>query len=67
MSTTSIVAVTNRVTKDDDDSAARNRQLADRASELAGLGQMGYTLAHSAVIEGAESVTFVDTLTRIND
>ena len=64
MSTTSIGAVTNRVTKDDNDSAARIRQLGDRGAELAGLGQMGYTLEHTAVIEGSEFVTFVGTLPR---
>jgi hypothetical protein len=62
--TQSIQAIQTRVTKDDNETAARSRQLANRAEELASYARNGYTLAHTAAIEGTEFVTFVDTLTR---
>jgi hypothetical protein len=67
MATTSIQSVETPVSKDDSESMARSRQLANRSEDLASYGQHGYTLAHTAVIDGSEFVTFVDTLTRIND
>jgi len=67
MATTSIQSIETRVSKDDTEGMARSRQLANRSEDLSSYGQHGYTLAHTAVIEGTEFVTFVDTLTRIND
>jgi hypothetical protein len=63
----SIQTIENHVTKDDRDAAARNRQLANRGDELTSYARAGYSLAHTATIEGTEYVTFVDTLTRDND
>jgi hypothetical protein len=63
----SIQSIANHVTKDDNEAAARNRQLTSRAEELASYAGAGYSLTHTAVIEGADYVTFVDTLTRQND
>ena len=67
MATTSIQTIETRVSRDDNGGFARSGQLANRNQDLASYGQQGYTLAHTAVIEGTEFVTFVDTLTRIND
>ena len=44
-----------------------NRQLTNRADDLASYARAGYSLTHTAVIEGADYATFVDTLTRQND
>ena len=65
--THSIQTIQTRVTRDDNESAARSRQLANRGEELTSYARHGYTLAHTAAIESAESVTFVDTVTRPND
>jgi hypothetical protein len=62
--TQSIQTIQTRVTRDDNETAARSRQLANRGEELASYARSGYTLAHTAAIETAEAVTFVDTLTR---
>lgn len=64
MTTTTIQTLETRVTKDDDEALARSRQLANRSEDLNSYGRNGYTLAHTAVIEGADFLTFVDTLTR---
>jgi hypothetical protein len=63
----SIQTIANHVTRDDNEAATRNRQLTGRADELASYARAGYSLTHTAVVEGAEFVTFVDTLTRQND
>lgn len=60
----SIQVIANRVTKSDDDTVAKNRQIGYRAEELADYAHRGYQLAHTATIDGPEYVTFVDTLTR---
>ena len=62
----SIQSIANHVTKDGN-KAARDRQLANRAGELASCARTGYSLTHTTVIEGPDYVTFVDTLTRNND
>jgi hypothetical protein len=61
-----IQSIANHVNKDGN-KAARDRQLANRAGELASCARAGYSLTHTAVIEGTEFVTFVDTLTRQAD
>ncbi|ASD24187.1 hypothetical protein B7495_18010 (plasmid) [Cryobacterium sp. LW097] len=63
----SIETIQTRVTKIDDNSWSRTRQLAKRGEDLHSHAQAGYTLAHTATIASAGYVTFVDTLTRVND
>lgn len=63
----SIETIANHVTRDDNEAATRNRQLTGRADELASYAGAGYTLTHTATVEGTDYVTFVDTLTRNND
>jgi hypothetical protein len=65
--TQSIQTIANHVTKDDNDVPTRNRQLANRAEELTSYARAGYSLTHTATVEGAEFVTFVDTLTKDTD
>jgi hypothetical protein len=65
--TQSIQTIANHVTKDDNEAAVRNRQLTGRGDELASYARGGYSLTHTATIEGTDYVTFVDTLTRDND
>lgn len=48
----------------DDDFMRRTDGLVQREDDLNAWGRRGYILAHTAVIQGAERVTFVDTLTR---
>ena len=67
MATTSIQTIETRVTKEDSEGMARSRQLANRSEDLTSYARAGYTLAHTAVIEGTDYVTFVDTLTRAGD
>ena len=67
MTTTSIQTIETRVPKDDNEGAARSRQLAYRGEDLTSHARAGYVLAHTATIDGTEYVTFVDTLTRVND
>ena len=67
MATTSIQTIETRVPRDDSEGTARSRQLANRGEDLAGYARAGYTLAHTAVVEGTDFVTFVDTLTRTSD
>ncbi|WP_104135125.1 hypothetical protein [Cryobacterium sp. Y62] len=62
-----IETIQTRVTKSDDDTWSRTRQLAKRGEDLHNHAQAGYTLAHTATIDSPEYVTFVDTLTRVND
>jgi hypothetical protein len=62
--TQSIQTIANHVTKDDSEASVRNRQLTNRADELTSYARAGYNLAHTATVEGAEFVTFVDTLTK---
>jgi hypothetical protein len=63
----SIQTIANRVTRDDSDAATRYRQLTARADELSSYARVGYSLTHTATIEGTDSVTFVDTLTKETD
>jgi hypothetical protein len=65
--TQSIQTIANHVTKDDSDALARSRQLTNRADELTSYARAGYRLTHTATVEGAEFVTFVDTLTKDTD
>ena len=67
MATTSIQTIETRVTKTDDDHRGRTRQLAQRSEDLENHARAGFSLAHTATIDTAEYVTFVDTLTRVND
>lgn len=67
MATMSIETIQTRVTKSDDDSGNRTRQLARRSEDLQAHAQVGFTLVHTATVESIECVTFVDTLTRAND
>ena len=63
----SIHTIANHVTKDDNDTPARSRQLTNRADELTSYARAGYRLTHTDTVEGAEFVTFVDTLTKDTD
>jgi hypothetical protein len=65
--TQSIQTIANHVTKDDSEASVRNRQLTNRADELTSYARAGYSLTHTATVEGAEFVTFVDTLTKDTD
>ncbi|TFC01509.1 hypothetical protein E3O42_10365 [Cryobacterium adonitolivorans] len=67
MATLSIETIQTRVTKSDDDTWSRTLQLAKRGEDLYAHAQASYTLAHTATIDSAEYVTFVDTLTRVSD
>ena len=67
MTTTHIQTIATRITKDDTANASRSRQIANRNEDLNNYARYGYTIAHTAVIEGTEFVTFVDTLTCTND
>ncbi|MBF4592041.1 hypothetical protein [Curtobacterium sp. VKM Ac-1395] len=62
-----ISTIVTRVTKDNDGHQRRMRQLGDREAELQTYARVGYSLAHTAVIETAEDATFIDTLTKNND
>jgi hypothetical protein len=63
----SIPTIAHHVTKDDTEAPARHRQLTGRADELASYARAGYSLTHTALLEGGEYVTFADTLTRQNN
>ncbi len=63
----SIQVIENRVVKSDDDVVSKSRQIGYRAQEVADYARAGYALAHTATIDGADYVTFVDTLTRTTD
>jgi hypothetical protein len=67
MATMSIQTIETRVTKDDNEIQARSRQLANRSEDLSSHARVGYVLTHTATIDTTEYVTFVDTLTRVND
>lgn len=67
MATMSIQTIETRVTKVDNESQARSRQLANRSENLNSHARVGYALTHTASIDGTEYVTFVDTLTRVSD
>ncbi|ANP74811.1 hypothetical protein PA27867_3899 (plasmid) [Cryobacterium arcticum] len=67
MATMSIQTIETRVTKVDNEGQARSRQLANRSENLSSHAHVRYVLSHTATIDGAEYVTFVDTLTRVND
>ena len=51
----------------DDDFRRRTDGLVQREDDLNAWGRRGYTLAHTAVIQGSERATFVDTLARTNE
>jgi len=57
-----IAVIENRVGKTSD-VVAQGRQISYRAQELDAYAQRGYSLAHTATVDGPEYVTFVDTLT----
>ena len=67
MSTASIQTIETRVTKDDNESWSLSGQLANRGEDLSSHARAGYVLTHTATIDGTKQVTFVDTLTRVND
>lgn len=60
----SISTIVTRVTKDNDGHQRRMRQLGEREVELQTYARVGYSLAHTTVIETTEEATFVDTLTK---
>lgn len=62
-----ITSVVTRVTKDNEQSQARMRQLAEREADLQAHARIGYSLTHTAVIDTPDAATFVDTLTREAD
>lgn len=51
------------VSKADDASEARTAALRERDAELKTAASLGWTLANTAVLEGVEVATFVDTIT----
>lgn len=67
MATMSIQTIETRVTKDDNEIQAQSRQLANRSEDLSSHARVGYALTHTTTIDGTDYVTFVDTLTRVND
>jgi len=52
------------VPKRDDAAEARRGQLTDRLRQLEHATAQGFTLTHTAVLEGEHYATFVDTLTQ---
>jgi hypothetical protein len=63
----SVQSIANHVTRDNSEAAAHNRQLTGRTDDLTSYARAGYILTNTVFLEGAEFVTFVDTLTRQND
>lgn len=51
------------VAKRDDANEARTAALNDRDNQLRVASDMGWALAHTAVIDGTDYATFVDTIT----
>lgn len=51
------------VAKRDDANEARTAALNDRDNQLRAASDMGWALAHTAVIDGTDYATFVDTIT----
>jgi hypothetical protein len=51
------------VSKADDATEARTAALRERDAELKTAASLGWTLANTAVLEGVEIATFVDTIT----
>jgi hypothetical protein len=62
-----IATVQTIIPTGDDEVTRRTNGLVQREDDLNAWGRRGYTLAHTALIQGSERVTFVDTLTRTND
>jgi len=62
-----IITIESRILKDVDAIQSRNRQLAERAQDLASHARVGYSLVHTHVIETTDCAIFVDTLTRVNE
>jgi hypothetical protein len=58
-----IETLTRVVSKADDATEARTAALRERDAELKAAASMGWTLAGTAVLDGTEFVTFVDTIT----
>jgi hypothetical protein len=52
------------VSKRDEDGEVRKGKLLDRLHQLEFATSQGFTLAHTAVLEGEHYATFVDTLTQ---
>lgn len=59
-----IETVRTVVAKRDDAAEARTAALNDRDNQLRLATDMGWALAHTAVLDGTDYATFVDTLTR---
>lgn len=59
-----IETVRTVVAKRDDAAEARTAALRDRDNQLRVATDMGWALAHTAVLDGTDYATFVDTLTR---
>lgn len=51
------------IAKRDDANEARTAVLNDRDNQLRTASDMGWALAHTAVIDGTDYATFVDTIT----
>ncbi len=62
-----IATVQTIIPTGDDEVTRRTNGLVQREDDLNAWGRRGYTLAHTAVIQGTERATFVDTLTRDSD
>ena len=64
--TTSYETVTTLLPKGDDEGRTRALRIAARLDDLNAHARAGYVVTHTATIDGAEFVTFVDTLARSN-
>ncbi|TCU43299.1 hypothetical protein [Curtobacterium sp. PhB146] len=58
-----IETIVTAVSKADDATEARKAALSERRAELKAAASMGWTLTNTAVLEGIELATFVDTIT----
>ena len=62
-----IATVQTIIPTGDDEVTRRTNGLVQREDDLNAWGRRGYTLGHTAVIQGTERAAFVDTLIRGND
>jgi hypothetical protein len=58
-----IETIVTAVSKADDATEARTAALRERTAELKTAASLGWTLKNTAVLEGIELATFVDTIT----
>jgi len=58
-----IETIVTAVSKADDATEARTAALRERDAELKTAASLGWTLTNTAVLEGIELATFVDTIT----